>query len=289
MTREEIIYTTSEDGFLLEGIDIHPDEAAAQPVGIIWVHGNASRFYDYPYIMIGRALAAQGYPFVSVNTRGHDISAYMWRSAAGKPLPWSTPRDFPIGAGAGWERLADAPLDLAAWVERATQIGTPNVVLVGHSSGAQRIALYQAERQDARVKGLIFASPDLRSFIIPNEVQEAERLIGDGKGIEVVAAQPFAPWYRQSAENVVSRAKLVPQILNGQDGAPPIFAKIQQPCLAFYGTQERDSDSLLAAMRQAANPAMHLTTHVIDQADHMYHDHETEVAAAIAQWVNTLA
>ena len=84
---EELVYTSSEDGLLLEGVAIHPLGGASRPVSVVWIHGNASRFYDYPYVMIGRALATAGYPFVSANTRGHDISTFVWRASGGKPAP----------------------------------------------------------------------------------------------------------------------------------------------------------------------------------------------------------
>ena len=183
--REELVYTTSEDGFLLEGVALHPVEAAIRPVSVVWIHGNASRFYDYPYIMIGRALATAGYPCVSANTRGHDISAFMWRASGGKPTSWTSPEGMPIGVGSAWECLDEAPRDLAPWVEQAARLA-PHVVLTGHSSGAQRVVLYQAERQDARVVGITLASPDLRGFMPPGEVEAAQRLVAQGRGLEVL-------------------------------------------------------------------------------------------------------
>src|SRR5215469_15526947 len=94
---EEIVYTSSKDGYLLEGVLMRPVGATPHPVSVVWIHGNASRFYDYPYVVIGRALAEAGYPFISANTRGHDISAFMWRASEGRPLPWSSPAQMPVG------------------------------------------------------------------------------------------------------------------------------------------------------------------------------------------------
>lgn len=190
---EELVYTSSEDGFLLEGVVMRPVGVNVRPVSIVWIHGNASRFYDYPYIAVGRALAASGYPFISANTRGHDISALLWRSSGGRPLPWNAPGDAPTGGGSAWERLDEAPRDLAAWVDVAADLGTGGVVLTGHSSGAQRVVLYQAERQDARVVGIALASPDLRGFSPPGELAAAQGLIAEGRGMDLTPAQPYAP------------------------------------------------------------------------------------------------
>jgi len=284
---EELIYTSSKDGFLLEGVLIRPAGAATRPVGVVWIHGNASRFYDYPYVAIGRALAAAGHPFVSANTRGHDISAFLWRAAGGKPIPWSSPECMPIGAGSAWERLDEAPRDLAAWVDVAAGVAKGGVVLVGHSSGAQRVVLYQAERQDARVAGIALASPDLRGFMPPGELEEAQRMVAEGRGMEVLPAQPFAPWYRQSAQSVANKAAILSRLLVSEDGEPTIAA-IRSPLLAFFGTRERGANGALDAIRQHARAAR-IDTHLIADTDHIYSGHEADTAGVLARWIATLA
>lgn len=284
---EELVYTSSEDGLLLEGVAIHPLGGASRPVSVVWIHGNASRFYDYPYVMIGRALATAGYPFVSANTRGHDISTFMWRASGGKPAPWNAPEGMPVGAGSAWERLDEAPRDLAAWVALAAGHGPGAVVLVGHSSGAQRVVLYQAERQDARVAGIALASPDLRGFMPPDQLEAAQRLVGEGRGLEVVPAQPYAPWYRQSAQSVVSKAAILSHLLETDDGEATIAA-IRSPLLAFFGAREPGGEAALETIRRQARAAARVDAEVIEDADHVYTGHEADVANMIGRWMATL-
>jgi pimeloyl-ACP methyl ester carboxylesterase len=284
---EELVYTSSEDGFLLEGVAIRPLGAEPHPMGIVWIHGNAGRFYDYPYIAVGRALAAAGYLFISTNTRGHDIATMLWRAAGDLPAPWQGPQAMPTGGGSAWERLEEAPRDLAAWVDLAASLGARSVILAGHSSGAQRVVLYQAERQDARVAGLVLASPDLRGFIPPGELEAAQRLIAEGHELEVTPAQPFAPWYRQSARTVVEKAAITSHLLQTDEGEPTIAA-IRCPILAFSGTSERGGEATLATLRQNATAAR-VETAAIEGADHVYSSHESKVAEFIARWAATLA
>jgi pimeloyl-ACP methyl ester carboxylesterase len=284
--REAIVYTSSEDEFLLEGVQMRPVDGPSQPVSIVWIHGNASRFSDYPYVLIGRALAAAGYPFISANTRGHDISTFLWRAAGDAPAPWSSPQSMPTGAGSAWEQLDESPRDLAAWVRMAAATGTEGVVLVGHSSGAQRVVLYQAERQDARVVGIALASPDLRGFMPPGELDAARQMMAEGRGMDVLPAQPFAPWYRQSAQTVVNKADILAHMLTAADGEP-IIAAIQSPVLAFFGTNEPGGASTLDLIRQQARSA-NVTTQMIKGADHIYAGQEAEVADMMAQWLATL-
>jgi alpha-beta hydrolase superfamily lysophospholipase len=277
---EELVYVSSEDGLLLDGLALHP-VAPPKPLSFVVVHGNAARFYDYTYVGLCRALAAAGYPCVTVNTRGHDIAAFIWRGDEGQPRAWPGPQDMPLAGGAGWEQLEDAPRDLAAWVAFAAQLA-PGVVLVGHSSGAQRVALYQAERQDARVRGLGLASPDLRGFLMPGELETAQRMVVEGNGLDVVPAQPFVPGYRQSAATIVSRAAVV-------DHLQAACATITCPILAFVGAAEPAHAAVLDTVRTQFPSTIALTTRVMPDADHFYTAQVAEVAAVLADWAATLS
>ena len=284
---EELVYVTSEDGYLLDGVKMLPSEPAPRPVAaVVWIHGNAGRFYDYPYVMIGRALADSGHPFFSVNTRGHDISTFLWHAApGGKPMPWLSAGDLPTGGGSAWDALDEAPRDLASWIDLAAVAGEGRVVLAGHSSGAQRVVLYQAERRDPRVGGLVLASPDLVGFLPRPTLEEAEGMVAEGHGMEVIPAQPFAPWYRQSAQNVTGRHAILSHLLVGDD---PTISHIDTPLLAYFGTREPGgAERTLTAIKQAAISTQ-VETRLVDDADHVYSGREAHVATMIGEWISRL-
>jgi pimeloyl-ACP methyl ester carboxylesterase len=280
--REELVYTTTEDGLLLEGVVVHPHGVAVQPLSFVWIHGNAARFYDYAYVAICRALAGAGYPCVSGNTRGHDIAAFVWRGADARPRPWRGVQDMPIGGGSGWERLEDAPLDVAAWVQLAAGLAEGGVVVCGHSSGAQRVVLYQAARQDSRVRSLALASPDLHSFMPPGELEAAQQLVADGRALEVVPAQPFAPFYRQSAASVVNRATVLARLLASEVGA------IRCPVLAFFGEREPGASNVLDNLVGRELTGAQVETRTVPEADHVYSGSESQVASMLAEWAASL-
>jgi pimeloyl-ACP methyl ester carboxylesterase len=274
---EELVYATTEDDLLLAGVMIRPARMPSTPASIVWIHGNAAAFYDPPYVQIGRELAALGYTAVIGNTRGHDIATSLWN--ASNRLP------FGGGGGSGWERLEYAPRDLAAWVDAIAAVQPGSVVLAGHSTGAQRVVLYQAERQDACVAGIVLASPALRGFMPPGELEAAQRLVAEGRGQEVTPAQPYAPWYRQSAQTVVNKAAVQSHLLDADNGAPTIAA-IRSPILALFGSSEHGSEPTLAAIQRQAKAAARVDTRIIEGADHFYGGHEPEVARVIAEWID---
>ena len=75
---EEMVYATSEDGLLLEGVAMRPAAGPPQSAAFIWIHGNAASFSAPAYVKIGRELAARGYLAIIGNTRGHDIACTLW-------------------------------------------------------------------------------------------------------------------------------------------------------------------------------------------------------------------
>lgn len=278
--REELTYATTEDDIALAGVVFRPVDVPAQPVSIVWIHGNAAAFYDRPYVLLGRQLAALGYTVVSANTRGHDIAATLWRASDGMP--------FAGGGGAGWERMEDAYRDLTAWVRVAHDLQIGRVVLAGHSAGAHKVVLSQAEHPDTLVAGIVLASPDLRGFRVPGELEAARRLVAEGRGMEVLPAQPFAPWYRQCAQTVVSRAEAAERVFPPSGERTSALAALRAPMLAFYGASERNAQAELEAIRRAASATSRLDTHLIAGAGHFYDGHEVDVAQMLAAWVATL-
>jgi pimeloyl-ACP methyl ester carboxylesterase len=275
---EELVYATTEDGLLLEGVAMKPAGVLPARAAIVWIHGNAASFSAPAYVRIGRALAALGYPVIIGNTRGHDIACMLWR----------VDKAIPSGGGAGWERLEDAPRDLAVWVDMAASLGPEHVVLVGHSTGAQRVILYQAERQDGRVAGLVLASPALRGFLPPGELEEARRMVREGHGLDVTPAQPWAPWYRQSAETVAGKAAVLSHMLEPDGDQPAIIAGVHSPILAFCGTREPQGEAALETIAQRVGSAASVDKETLAEADHFYTGHETDTAALIARWIASL-
>jgi dienelactone hydrolase len=273
---EELAFVDREDGVGLEGAIIRP-RRGHMPVGIIWIHGNTSRFYDLPYMQIGRELAALGYTFITSNTHGQDSSSGLWG-----------PSDEANSEGVCRERFEDISLDLNAWIDMAIEEGLKGVVLVGHSFGANKVFYYQAERQDPRVLGVVSASGDVKWKATPDRVSLAEEMEAEGRGDE---ALPYldAPWYRMSARTFLDRARIAQHIFYSETQTPYV-AKVTCPILAFYGSEEDWCGSMneLDMVRCNATASMQVDTAIIDGADHVYWGKATEAAQLIGDWAGNL-
>ena len=275
---EELVYVATDDNIQLAGQVISPAEEDARHMSVVWIHGNAASFYDWPYVVIGRELAQLGFPVILANTRGHDIATTLWRADDHSPMAG--------GGGSGWERMEDAPRDVVAWVDFAATREPSGVLggvlLAGHSKGAQKVILYAAQRPHERLGGVALISPDLHGLRIPGELEAARALVAEGRGMEMVPAQPWAPWYRQSAQTVVSHAETA-------DGLPALLASVVVPVLATFGGRERSGEPDLAAIREQATGAPSVASEIIADGDHFYAGREVALAKVIAQWSSALS
>jgi alpha-beta hydrolase superfamily lysophospholipase len=282
---EELVHVAAADGTELGGALIRPVGRPARPAVVVWLHGSGLRFYAPPFVAIGRELARRGYVFVTGNTRGHDIGVAL-RTAAGAVA---------LG-GAGWERAEDLPLDVAAWTDLAAARGAGAVVLVGHSSGASNVALYQAAHQDGRVVGIGIASS--RTVLRPPRpleealVTQAAQLVADGRGEELLpwGSVPAGGYLLPtlSAQTYLSRAQTYP-VLYGDVTRLPALAQLRGPLFACIGTADGpDPAGWLDAVRAGATSAARVDTWLLAGAGHGYRGHEAAAAAPIADWLDRL-
>jgi pimeloyl-ACP methyl ester carboxylesterase len=275
---EEIVFVTSEDGIKHAGLVIRPAGRAPAPLPVLWVHGHTGRFYEPHAVAIGRLLAEQGSIFVAGNNRGHDVGANLHR-----------PGGAALG-GAWWEKIDEAPLDVGAWVGFAAGLGSGQVVLLGHSLGGVKVVLYQSQRQDPRVRGLIAASPGIHGGEVdPALLAQAERLVSDGRGEELLAYQRRSGPARASAQTIVSRAHAALDLfgLRKPDAA---ISRIRCPLLVFFGTNEPHIGTAaeLETVRRNATGAPTVEAHMIEGADHVYTGRADEVAGLIARFARSL-
>lgn len=284
---EQLVWVESEDGYVLEGAVIRPSGRVRQGRPIVWIHGLTGKFYAPTIVTIGRALAARGHVFVTGNNRGRDFGAILRTRA----LPAQLPTGQRLIAGGAWELFEESPRDVAAWVGFAAGIGNGEVILLGHSLGSLKVPYYQAQRRDPRVKAIIAASPPLRAWRSSDAMREqAQKMEAEGRGRDLLAwdfmeagagtlsAQTVLGWDRANID------------IYGERTPDPVIAKIDLPILAFYGTEEASIGSAadLETVKRNAKSAPRVDTTMIAGSDHNYNGREREVAAVIADWVESL-
>jgi pimeloyl-ACP methyl ester carboxylesterase len=274
---EELVWTITEDRIRHEGVVIAPAGGDRHSFAVLWVHGLTGRFYESSAVGVGRGLATRGYTVVSGNNRGHDFGAVLNRG--------SQP---PLLGGGAWELFDESPRDVLAWVNFVSNLGFAGVVLLGHSLGTLKVAYYQAQAQDPRVRGLIAASPPLRAGRRDAEHEVlAAKLVAEGRGMDLLPRNPDRPInFNQSAQALLNRARTSLDVYGWQNPDPAV-ARVRCPILAFLGTNEEwvGTASDLDVIRRNAKAAARVDTRMIEGADHVYTGQEDEVAALVAEWL----
>jgi pimeloyl-ACP methyl ester carboxylesterase len=289
---EEVVFTDSEDRLALHGLFFRPGSPTAS-LPVLWIHGVYSAFYENAYVALGREMAGRGYMFLSANTRGHGFGAAL-RSPDGRP----------VTGGSGWERLEESPRDLGAWVDFLAASGFRRVVLAGHGLGARKVAFYAAERKDARVAGLVAASPIIVKHPAGAPSDEERGLLAAAR--QMVAAgngRDLLSWPQEgcgvSAATYVDHEDPDSPFSNlfdvtGHGRTASLAAEVTVPILAFFGSQERSPDGRdrggeLGLLRHNARSSPQVTITLIRGADHWYTGRISAVADVIAKFIMSLS
>ncbi len=283
---EQIVFVNSNDDILNAGVIFSAKKEMAKSIAVILVHGWGVNFYSPTYISIGRSLSEKGYTCVVVNTRMHDIGnveGYKW----GKRLR----------GGGYWGVGNDQTKDISAWVDFAESNGFKKVILVGHSAGCAAVRIYQAEKQDNRVIGLVFASGNVNadSPIDSSLVTKAIRFTSENKGDALVEDSTRSFPSYTSAATIMDIVNTPPEYKDffGIHSVKAGIAKIKCPVLAFYGSNgdignETDLELLKASIKKQSKGPSSVTTTMITGADHMYGGQEEQVAGVIAKWIENI-
>ena len=246
---ERLVYAATQDGLDLKGALIGPRGAGPglSPL-LIWVHTRQQGFAEPEYVEIGRALAAQGHHFLTIETRGHDFGA------------WYRTSDGPSLHGSAWEYFSDCVLDIDAWAEAAEAMGYGSIVLIGHGFGGAKCLHFQAQRQLPQVAALVLASSGsaVRDKLPPGLEKTAREMVEGGHG------QDLLPW-NTSGQNYASTVSaqyylarsIMRAELYGSAELPPAIARIRCPIIAWYGAlEERENRRVSAFLDWMADSAV---------------------------------
>lgn len=128
-------------GITLDGIYVPPKKKSS--TALIWIHGLTSRFYSSQALIneLSSQCARARIGYFKFNNRGHDV---VVRGQGKHKL-----------LGTLFEKFEDSIHDVRAMVNFAKRLGYKNIILAGHSTGANKAVYYLYKTRDRRVKGLI--------------------------------------------------------------------------------------------------------------------------------------
>lgn len=279
----------TRDKLIHQGIFFWPKKPTKK--AILWVHGLASTFYSNVPLLTEFAKQCEelGVGFASFNNRGHDIVTGI------KKVDLSNDKGYTrIGAGAGVETFKDSVHDIDAGVAFLHTQGFSKVIVVGHSTGSNKVCYYAATQNNPRVTGFVLAGPvsDLNTpgvdlAKITKNIQKMKTYIKKGKGdalLEGVYDLPLTPKRYVS----LLRDEDMFDYFTGGKKLKTFLSKIHKPLMIVLGAKDEylnkpARNALKAFDRFTVSPRYKSV--VVRGGLHSFNGKERQFVHEVLQWV----
>lgn len=252
------------DGFLCEP----PKRTASADAMAVFVHGMGSNFYRSRLKKACLEIFPQcGIPVLSFNNRGAE-------------------------QGTEDEPFLDCLDDLDGALHFGRQLGYRRFLFIGHSTGCQKIAFWQARRQKRHVALALLAPADDRAILQSSlgrrfeaKVEWAHRMCRDGKGGRLVSGL----YERFTAARFLSAAdsRHIEANVFHYPGALTQFRRLTCPVLAVFGAAEEFAPipppEMLDILSRKTR-SKQFQSLLIPDAGHSFKEHEAETIRAVRVW-----
>lgn len=281
------------DGVALAGLLYEPRRATTR--AIVWLHGTggASIFDSKRTNILGDLFTRRGFAYFPFNNRG----AHLIRNLR--------TRTRSIGGGMAHERIRDCVPDIDGALSELRRRGYRDITLVGHSTGANKIAVYDHYKPRNPVKryvllaggddtGLLYEQLGARRFAAA--IEKARAMIRDGRGDEFAPknVSPMLMSWRAFYDmanpdgdyNVFPFVEVLRGIRLSRRRPFRYVAAIRKPSLYLYGKNDEyclgDVPACVGALESVVS--RNATLGIVEDADHGFGGREAEVVRRILDW-----
>lgn len=277
-----LVRIRTRDGFFLDGIASEPERKGRS--ALIWIPGLGSVFYSGQTLTSELAAAAnrRGIGYFKFNTRGHD---YVARGNGQRH------------GGAAFERFRDCLHDIRAMVAFVKKRGYRDIILAGHSTGANKVLYYTAKTRDRRVRSIMLLGSisDVAAMAKDIGWHELRRRVRIAEKIATRDPDALVPreWGIWSARRYLSLYRPG----EAEDTFPYYRANarwsalrsVRNPLAMIIGSRDEHLDrparELVEAFRKNATATSSFTGIIIPRAGHGFQKRERELARAIVHWI----
>lgn len=241
------------------------------PRCLIWLHGTggASVFESRRTNLLAAELLAQGIAFFPFNNRGAQIVR-----RAGRKL-----------GGAAFEKIRECVADIDGAVRELRRRGYRELFLAGHSTGANKVAVYDRLKPRNRIKRyLLLAGGDDTALVYDRRLlARAHQMIRARRGDELMPALSGA----EGPDRLMSwRAYYDMANPRGDYNVfgPPWrqIARIRKPSLYIYGDRDEYQPDI-PALAEHIGPRAEIV--VLEDTDHGFTGREGEVGRLVGEWL----
>lgn len=294
MRTYHLVETTTRDHVVHQGLFASPSDPS--DTAILWIHGLTSTFYSKPRLhdAFARRCDTAGLGYAAFNNRGHDLITSISRIDRRRRKGRSS-----IPGGAGQEVFEDSVHDIQAGMDFLRDQGFSRIVVVGHSTGANKSCYHAAMRRHLGLAGVVLVSPTSDRLLPVREREQIalllprmQKLVREGRGDELltdISYMPMTPnryvslYTPLSAEDTFDYGDIHPQMT--------YFSKITKPLLVVFAGSDEYLDRPVADVKKVFDAKARSKTYtsaVIPEALHSYEGKEQKLAKTIIEWVKTI-
>lgn len=290
---------TTRDGFEFSFVYFTPEKQANNDI-VIYIHGNgsANALKDVRKVnAMASRFAENDIDFIISNNRG---SNYIEQHKQKKG-------DFEtkVFTGMAYEKISDSQYDIDGMLQYAVNKGHKNIYLMGVSTGANKIAVYDkyAAIKPKELKGYIFAAGGddvgLRRKLLGdklnNSLEVIRKYVEEGKGEELVDTSIYP------TKHPLSYGSLLEMLEESSDynvfnyhtattgqAAFKTLKQIKRPSLFIYGSNDDttyvDVDTAVSYLKNELSVSSNDFS-VIEGADHNFKGYESILVDEIVRWI----
>jgi pimeloyl-ACP methyl ester carboxylesterase len=286
--RVELVRFEAADGVVLAGVLFEPKQRSTRAAIFLHGTGGSSVFESARTNVLGAEFARAGVAYFPFNNRGAHV---MRRIGDGM-------------AGCAYERIRDCVHDIDGAVRELRSRGYRDITLIGHSTGANKIAVYDHYKPRNSIKryvllgggddtGLLYADLGPRRFAAA--LTKARAMIKSRRGDELVPPSihelpmSWRAFYDMANPdgdyNVFPFMEAMRGIRLSRRPRFRYVRAIRKPALFVYGENDvycmDGASRTVAALADALGAKPNVELAIIADADHGFSGKERELAAVI--------
>lgn len=282
LVKSRLVSFTTPDGLEMKGYLAIPDDSCST---IIHFHGSCGNFYENDFLpFMAQNYSAAGISFLTVNNRGHDCMAEVYRN---KKLEY---------IGGNHESLEECVLDIQGAIEFAKQTVGGKIILQGHSLGCLKVLIYLVQVEEAYDFILLSPSDSFQlqaNYIYPETIEmQIERIkehYADNTtvmlpnkefGIKEGDVNYFIP---TTAKNLISLFGGSQARLLSYKNPQNYF--INSHALIYCGGEDRLQTETMDDVKRFFTQRTLDSSYIYHKGgDHHFHGYENDVTNQIANW-----
>jgi alpha-beta hydrolase superfamily lysophospholipase len=285
---------TTEDGLMHQGLVAHP--VGKRKTAILWVHGLTGTFYGNSKLLkiFAQELTKEGIAFGTFNTRGHDMIAGFRKIDPHNPKGY-TYRTI----GAGYEVFEECVFDLDAAVSFFWKMGYTNIILAGHSSGANKVSYYAGIKTPSLLSGVILLCPMSDRLDPKADKKQIQKNLSicfalqeQGKENALITDMHFFPMTAKRYISLVSPHTSEDQF--GYGDTPPCmpeYSRIRIPMLVLFAGKDEYADRPIEEIQKVFDrekKTLIYHSEIIPDSLHNLTGYEEQVLSCVLSWVKKI-